>query len=609
MFVTTFYSFKGGVGRTLSMANVAVLLAQSGRSVLVVDFDLEAPGIDTFREFAPLKPNRGVVDFVHDALEDGATPDVSAYVYTCTGIGARGGVLRVMPAGIRDEGYARRLADINWRQLYEHGDGFLIFEDLKQQWEDRFSPDYVLIDSRTGHSDEAGICTRQLPDCVVALFFPNAQNLEGLEKAVSDIRAESQGVDGRRIELVFVMSNVPDLDDEDHVISDRLGEFGRRLQFSEPPERIHHYNSLALLNQSIFAIDRRRSRLAQEYRHLTTRIRRLNSSDREGARRFLADLGRARTRRPIEEEMSASAIEDRLLRIQVEHSEDGEILYLLARHRMQQGELEQAREIFWDAQRTGEAPSDVWLRRAECARSLGLKNEARDDALAYLREDHGDLQPFDVIVALRILRQVDPESLSEIAETNAVEKLRNVDRVWIARNLARSARELSSAWTILQPALDDRRTHEDALQAAKLILIGLGRFDEALEAFSDSSEAQPSLPDAFNRAMATWGRDGQPDRSLFAEIVRLSEGYDEHEANFFQCMALANHVIGNSADANEFLSRARTRAIGSPQPMFSCWRYREVGTDAFLDDLRSIESLMEGADEVPKFISRLAAGE
>ena len=44
----TFYSYKGGVGRTMALANVATLLATWGKSVLVIDWDLEAPGIEHF---------------------------------------------------------------------------------------------------------------------------------------------------------------------------------------------------------------------------------------------------------------------------------------------------------------------------------------------------------------------------------------------------------------------------------------------------------------------------------------------------------------------------------------------------------------------------------
>ena len=39
----TFYSFKGGVGRTMALINAAAILAGRGRRVLMIDFDLEAP--------------------------------------------------------------------------------------------------------------------------------------------------------------------------------------------------------------------------------------------------------------------------------------------------------------------------------------------------------------------------------------------------------------------------------------------------------------------------------------------------------------------------------------------------------------------------------------
>ena len=69
--VYTFYSFKGGVGRTMALANVAALLAKWGYSVLAVDWDLEAPGLEQF--FTKLSPDihrlrkekPGIVDLMH----------------------------------------------------------------------------------------------------------------------------------------------------------------------------------------------------------------------------------------------------------------------------------------------------------------------------------------------------------------------------------------------------------------------------------------------------------------------------------------------------------------------------------------------------------------
>ena len=88
--------------------------------------------------------------------------------------------------------YPERLSTINWQELYANQDGYLLLEDLKAQWKDFLDPDYVLIDSRTGHTDVGGICTRQLPDAVICLFFPTIQNLNGLVPIVNGIRKENK---------------------------------------------------------------------------------------------------------------------------------------------------------------------------------------------------------------------------------------------------------------------------------------------------------------------------------------------------------------------------------------------------------------------------------
>jgi len=40
-----------------------------------------------------------------------------------------------MPSGHQDDTYARRLSEIDWRTLYSERGGYLLFEDLKLQWE------------------------------------------------------------------------------------------------------------------------------------------------------------------------------------------------------------------------------------------------------------------------------------------------------------------------------------------------------------------------------------------------------------------------------------------------------------------------------------------
>src|ERR1700734_1996566 len=76
--IVTFYSFKGGTGRTMALANVAWILAANGKRVLVADWDLESPGLHPF--FQPfmeptVSAQPGIVDLVRRyewALDDTA---------------------------------------------------------------------------------------------------------------------------------------------------------------------------------------------------------------------------------------------------------------------------------------------------------------------------------------------------------------------------------------------------------------------------------------------------------------------------------------------------------------------------------------------------------
>ena len=124
MYTITFYSFKGGVGRTLALVNIAAELARIGRKVLVVDFDLEAPGLETFDRLRPPKPHPGIVEFVTDYRRTMQSPDVREYIYEAAPVGKKGGRLWVMPAGRRDAYYQRALVNIDWKKLYARGRRF-----------------------------------------------------------------------------------------------------------------------------------------------------------------------------------------------------------------------------------------------------------------------------------------------------------------------------------------------------------------------------------------------------------------------------------------------------------------------------------------------------
>jgi MinD-like ATPase involved in chromosome partitioning or flagellar assembly len=168
--VVTFYSYKGGVGRSSTLANVAVLLARWGYRVLAIDWDLEAPGLHYYFDHAMSGPPAGgVVDLAHDFRNQ--RPPRSYEVR----LDVEQGTLALLAAGRFDADYPERVQSIDWADLYDRGFAAYL-EERRAEWTDAY--DFVLIDSRTGISDTAGICTAHLPDRLVVVFTANDQNLQ-----------------------------------------------------------------------------------------------------------------------------------------------------------------------------------------------------------------------------------------------------------------------------------------------------------------------------------------------------------------------------------------------------------------------------------------------
>lgn len=216
--VVTFYSFKGGTGRTMSLANSACVLAEAergaGNAVLVVDWDLEAPGLH--RYFPPrlrsdavgnlgLDDQPGLIDLMHalmDALPD-AAPESEEEALLAARRALDGIALEryVMPTDVPgvsilragrddDNGYSRRVNTFNWEALFRRCPVIYreLAERLAAQWR------WTLIDSRTGLTDISGICTALMPEKLVVVFTPNRQSLSGVRDIV--LRALEYRLDG-----------------------------------------------------------------------------------------------------------------------------------------------------------------------------------------------------------------------------------------------------------------------------------------------------------------------------------------------------------------------------------------------------------------------------
>jgi tetratricopeptide (TPR) repeat protein len=271
-FWVTFYSYKGGVGRTLALANSAVLLAQSGRNVLMVDFDLEAPGLDSFAELGITPGRPGVVEYFTEFAEAGTAPQLSNYVEACRAFPG-GGELWLMPSGTKDKDYNRKRDQLNWSELYDVGLGALLIEEWKAEIQLRIQPDYVFVDSRTGLTDIGGVCTLHLPDLVVALFALNKQNLDGVRSVIAAIETASTD---RRPEIITVATPVPESSTDTGQIELALRNAANCL--GQPTNLQISYNAAAALSEKIFALEdtKIRRQISVQYEDLVDLLKEKN---------------------------------------------------------------------------------------------------------------------------------------------------------------------------------------------------------------------------------------------------------------------------------------------------------------------------------------------
>jgi AAA domain len=604
MYVVTFYSFKGGVGRTMALVNTAVELTLRGKRVLVVDFDLEAPGIQTYEPFSDGTLNLGVVDYVTDYIRDGQAPDFRRYVVE-NKIDDKS--IWLMPAGLSDVNYAHKLNSIDWLGLYRDKNGYLMFEDLKQQWKLNFEFDYVLIDSRTGHTDVGGICTRQLPNSNVLMFFPNEQNISGLKDVANTVRAESNGSSGARICIHFCPSNVPDLDDEDLILQRHFERAMEKLGYEEPASVIHHYNSLALLDQKIFVRDRKKTRLADEYRTLVDAIVSENLEDRSGA---LSKLEKIRTSiRSSRAVAGSAATEQTLDSIFRLHSADGEVAWSLAAAYYGLGNVKGELESLNLAIEQGFEEMRARSRRASL---LGTKQiELVQHDLKVIIASSESTVP-QIISAISRLREIDVGWLSAVAESERIRQLDGSDLERVAEELTVDSEGASLASKLMLDKFTSRGDQNEVSTQLLLALIATGNYEKVIEVLGNDRSAILSsggVEKVFNLACAEWGQSGNPPRDLLQRTLELGAKASDRlkkDPNFLQCLSLSSYLLGFVGDATSQLELAKeTIQAAPPSEIFSCWRYLYVNKSEFTSDLEKMESQMIlGGKLIPEFLQQ-----
>ena len=206
------------------LANLGWLLAAAGQRVLMIDWDFEAPGLHryyrVFLDDPDLTETHGLLDFLQEFVDGSRlqlleskkasvepAPNwfeefarLSRFSIPIDHEFPGEGSLELIGAGRQGPAYSQSVNSFHWDDFYSKSGGGVFLERVKDLLRQEY--DYILIDSRTGLSDTAGICTIQMPDDLVLCLTLNRQNIEGAEavgRSASQARRKPSGAPGLRV--------------------------------------------------------------------------------------------------------------------------------------------------------------------------------------------------------------------------------------------------------------------------------------------------------------------------------------------------------------------------------------------------------------------------
>lgn len=282
--IVTFYSYKGGTGRTMAVANIAWILASQGKKVLAIDWDFEAPGLhryfQPFLEDCDLVESPGLIDYfidfataarsaANDPSSEWWTPLTSMLRYTyrlnwtfeppptsSTAGESSAGSLDLVPAGRQAADYGARVGLFDWSDFYARLGGGVFLEAVKKRLRERY--DYVIIDSRTGIADTSGVCTVQMPDDLVICFTLNRQSINGASGVAASVEAQRLKPDGEPGVRIWPVPTRIELAEKERLERARelcRANFQRHIRHLARTDRTTYWGEVEVLYQPFYAYE------------------------------------------------------------------------------------------------------------------------------------------------------------------------------------------------------------------------------------------------------------------------------------------------------------------------------------------------------------------
>ena len=216
--ILSFYSFKGGVGRTTALASLAIQLARSGKKVAAIDLDLEAPGLSSLLPGAEGRvAEYGVIDYLLERCILGSRKDldIADYYHLVDDprVVSGGPPITVVPAGKLDHDYLEKLSRVDYESLVrplEPGKSSPApLNELLEQLKSQRQIDYFLLDSRAGFHDLGGLALSGISHLDIIFGLDSEQSWRGMELVVRFLGQDRIWADQRQLLCAFVFALAP----------------------------------------------------------------------------------------------------------------------------------------------------------------------------------------------------------------------------------------------------------------------------------------------------------------------------------------------------------------------------------------------------------------
>ena len=215
--MVVFSSIKGCVGRSTALAAAAWYFAQLGKKVMVVDMDLESPGLSSSLLPEDRRPEYGLLDWlVEDVVGNGDAIQDSLWGTSPLADGSQGEIVVIPAHGKRYGNYIAKMGRA-WMPRMDEGKRIpwpRRLLGLLQELDNRYAPECVLIDARAGLNETASVSVLDLAPRLVLLFaMQDIQTWTGYSILFEHWKSIGQNKDIRQ-SLQMVAAMIPLLEDK-----------------------------------------------------------------------------------------------------------------------------------------------------------------------------------------------------------------------------------------------------------------------------------------------------------------------------------------------------------------------------------------------------------